>query len=144
MFILNRSINLLVAQCLPYYTGSVLLESQSSARRGWHTNWSIAMTREEKKIIVVQCAKLGQELPALDRPPFPGPLGERIYNNISKYAYSLWNEQATLLINHYGLNLADPRAQEFLFEQMEAFLFDEGEGAPITGGAPGKGGAPQK
>ncbi len=101
------------------------------------------MTREEKRIIVVQCAKLGQELPALDRPPFPGPLGERIFNNISKYAYSLWNEQATLLINHYGLNLADPRAQEFLFEQMEAFLFNEGEGTPITGGAQGKG-APQK
>ncbi|MFN2162573.1 MAG: oxidative damage protection protein [Candidatus Promineifilaceae bacterium] len=101
------------------------------------------MTREEKTIIVVQCAKLGQELPALDRPPFPGPLGDRIYNNVSKYAYSLWSEQATLLINHYGLNMADPRAQDFLFEQMEAFLFDEGEGAPITGGAPGKG-APQK
>ena len=101
------------------------------------------MTRMEKTITVVQCVKLGQELPALERPPFPGQLGERIYNNISRYAYGLWNEQATLLINHYGLNMADPRAQEFIFEQMEAFFFNEGEQSPIAGGAQGKG-APQK
>lgn len=104
------------------------------------------MTRETKTITVVQCAKLGQELPALDRPPFPGPLGQRIYDNISKYAYSLWQDQARLIINHYGLNMADPRAQEFLFEQMEAFLFDEGQGevvmdAPV---ASGKGGPARK
>ena len=101
------------------------------------------MTRIEKSITLVQCAKLNEELPALDRPPFPGELGQRIYNDISRYAYRLWNEQATLLINHYGLNMADPRAQEFLFEQMEAFLFEEGGQAPISGGAPGKG-APRK
>ena len=101
------------------------------------------MTRIEKTITVVQCAKLDEELPAMNRPPFPGPLGERIYNDISQYAYGLWSEQATLLINHYGLNLADPRAQEFLFEQMEAFLFNEGEQTPIAGGAQGKG-APSK
>ena len=80
-----------------------------------------------------------RELPALDRPPFPGPLGERIYDNISRYAYSLWQDQARLIINHYGLNMADPRAQEFLFEQMEAFLFDEGSGSAVTG-APVAGG----
>ncbi len=102
------------------------------------------MTRVERTITVVQCAKLGQELPALVRPPFPGPLGLRIYENISQYAYQQWNEQATLLINHYGLNLADPRSQEFLFEQMEAFFFNEGEQSPISGGAPAKGAAPQK
>lgn len=101
------------------------------------------MTRVEKTITVVQCAKLGEELPALASPPFPGPLGQRLFDNISSYAYSMWSEQATLLINHYGLNLADPRAQEFLFEQMEAFFFDEGQQTPISGGAPGKG-APAK
>jgi Fe-S cluster biosynthesis and repair protein YggX len=101
------------------------------------------MTRVEKTITVVQCAKLNEELPALDRPPFPGPLGQRIYENISRYAYGLWNEQATLLINHYGLNMADPRAQEFIFEQMEAFLFNEGGETPLSGGTPGKG-TPQK
>ncbi len=103
------------------------------------------MTRETKTITVVQCAKLGQELPALTRPPFPGPLGQRIYDNISKLAFSQWQDQARLIINHYGLNMADPRAQEFLFEQMEAFLFNEGPSepaaAPVAGG---KGGPARK
>ena len=67
------------------------------------------MARFEKTITLVDCARLGQELPALARPPFPGELGERIYNNISALAWSMWQQQATLLINHYGLNLADPR-----------------------------------
>ncbi len=95
---------------------------------------------------VVDCAKLGMELPALDRPPFPGPLGQRIFENISKFAYSQWQDQARLIINHYGLNMADPRAQEFLFEQMEAFLFDEGQSAGINNApvAGGKGGPARK
>lgn len=104
------------------------------------------MARETKTITVVNCAKLGQELPALARPPFPGELGERIYNEISAYAYSMWQEQATLIINHYGLNMADSRAQEFLFTQMTAFLFGEGDDASL-GGAPvggGKGGPARK
>lgn len=104
------------------------------------------MARVTKTITVVDCAKLGQELPALDKPPFPGELGERIYNEISHYAYSLWQEQATLIINHYGLNMADMRAQEFLFQQMTAFFFGEGDEAGV-GGAPvggGKGGPARK
>lgn len=102
------------------------------------------MTRETKTLTVVQCAKYETELPALDRPPFPGPLGQRIYNEISRLAYEQWQAQATLIINHYGLNMADPRAQEYLFEQMEAFLFSEGgavAGAPVAGG---KGGSARK
>ena len=101
------------------------------------------MAREEKMMVVVHCAMLDEELPALEKPPFPGSLGERVYEEISGYAYGQWNERATLLINHYGLNLADPRSQEFLFQQMEEFFFGGGGGAPIAGGAPGKG-APQK
>lgn len=104
------------------------------------------MARETKTITVVQCAKLGEELPALDRPPFPGELGRRIYENISRYAYGLWQQQATLIINHYGLNMADSRAQDFLFQQMEQFLFGGGDeadisGAPVVGG---KGGPARK
>ena len=104
------------------------------------------MSRETKTITVVQCAKLEQELPALDRPPFPGPLGQRIFDSISKLAYAQWQDQARLIINHYGLNMADPRAQEFLFEQMEAFLFDEGPSAGVAGApvAGGKGGPARK
>ena len=104
------------------------------------------MARETKTLTVVNCAKYGTELPALARPPFPGPLGQRIYDEISQLAYLQWQEQATLIINHYGLNMADTRAQEYLFEQMEAFLFNEGDD-PAAGGAPvagGKGGPASK
>lgn len=100
------------------------------------------MARFEKTITLVDCARLGEELPALERPPFPGELGERIYNEISKLAWGMWQQQSTLLINHYGLNMADPRAQEFLMEQMEEFLFGEGAGQvnmdPATAAAPRK------
>jgi Fe-S cluster biosynthesis and repair protein YggX len=96
------------------------------------------MTRETKTITVVQCAKFEQELPALAKPPFPGNLGERIFNEVSAMAWDAWQEQATLVINHYGLNMADPRANAFLFEQMEAFLFGGDASMPQAGGAPAK------
>jgi len=79
---------------------------------------------------MVNCAKLGRELPGLNRPPFGGALGKRIYENISQQAWLLWQDQSTLLINHYGLNLRDPAAQKFLMEQMEQFFFGEGAQLP--------------
>ncbi len=99
---------------------------------------------------MVQCVKLGRELPGLARPPFPGELGKRIFENVSQQAWELWQDQSTILINHYGLNLADPNAQTFLMEQMEEFFFGEGarmpeewvpegqggKGAPAAKGAP--------
>lgn len=72
---------------------------------------------------IVYCVKLGRELPGLDRPPMPGALGQRIYEQISKQAYDMWEAQRTLIINHYGLNLADPEARKILREQMEEFFF---------------------
>jgi Fe-S cluster biosynthesis and repair protein YggX len=96
-------------------------------------------------IRMVNCVKLGRELPGLPRPPFPGALGKRIFENISQQAWDLWQGQSTLLINHYGLNMADKRAQQFLMEQMEDFFFGPGaqmpEGwVPEGQGAAGKGG----
>lgn len=72
---------------------------------------------------MVNCAKLGRELPGLERPPFPGPLGQRIFDEISQQAYALWPAQSTLIINHYGLSLGDPNAQKILMQQMEEFFF---------------------
>lgn len=72
----------------------------------------------------VNCVKLGRELPGLKRPPFPGALGQRVFENISQQAWELWQQQSTLLINHYGLNLRDPNAQKFLMQQLEEFLFN--------------------
>ena len=74
---------------------------------------------------IVFCQKLQRELPGLDKPPFPGELGTRIYEHISKQAWDMWPAQSTLIINHYGLNMADPEARKILREQMEEFFFGE-------------------
>lgn len=73
----------------------------------------------------VMCAKLKRRLPRLEQPPFPGELGQRIYNHISRDAWEMWQEQSRLIINHYGLNLADPDARQLLRQQMEEFLFQD-------------------
>lgn len=88
------------------------------------------MARREKTIWVVDCAKLGREAEALGRPPFPGEVGQRVFNEISQQAWEMWQQQSTILINHYGLNLADPKANDFLFEQMEEFFFGAGAQMP--------------
>jgi len=102
---------------------------------------------------MVKCVKLGRELPGLEKPPFPGPLGQRIYEQISKQAYDMWPAQSTLIINHYGLNMADPEARKLLREQMEEFFFgseakmpegwipeDDDEGVGVGAGQSKKGG----
>ena len=79
---------------------------------------------------MVQCVKLGRLAPGLERPPFPGELGLRIYEHVSAEAYELWKPQMTILINHYGLNPADPEARTFLRQQMEDFFFGQGSALP--------------
>ncbi len=95
---------------------------------------------------MVQCAKLGRELPGLEKPPFAGELGQRIYDNISQQAWDMWQEQSRLIINHYGLNLADPDSRQVLRDQMIEFLFGSQsrmpEGWVPEGQQPDKGGAP--
>src|SRR5579871_6082701 len=94
---------------------------------------------------MVQCAKLKRELPGLERPPFPGAEGQRIFEQISALAWQMWGRQATILINHYGLVLADPEAQQFLREQREAFLFGDTSQPPegwTPEAAPGAKGSP--
>ena len=99
---------------------------------------------------MVKCAKLGRELPGLERQPVPGELGKRIYKNISQQAWEMWKKQSLLLVNHYGLVLADPEAKKFLNDEMEKFLFEELVQMPEgwtpegTGGDGGKGGGGAK
>ncbi|MBA2657126.1 MAG: oxidative damage protection protein [Tatlockia sp.] len=78
----------------------------------------------------VNCSKLKQEAVALEKAPFPGPLGEKILNEISKEAWSMWLTHQTMLINEYRLSLIDPKAKEFLHEEMKNFLFGEGSAKP--------------
>ncbi|MEK6806787.1 MAG: oxidative damage protection protein [Pseudomonadota bacterium] len=72
---------------------------------------------------MVQCVKLGREAEGLDRPPYPGPLGQRIFENVSKEAWKQWVEHQTRLINEYRLALAESQARKFLSAEMEKFFF---------------------
>lgn len=80
----------------------------------------------------VFCRKLKQELPGLDTPPFPGPKGEEIFNNISKQAWADWMTHQTTLINEMRLNMMDLTARHYLAEQREKFFegkdVDQAEG----------------
>jgi Fe-S cluster biosynthesis and repair protein YggX len=79
---------------------------------------------------MVQCVKLGREAEGLERPPYPGELGKRIYANVSKEAWQQWLRQQTMLINEYRLTPVEPKARKFLEEQMERFFFGEGSALP--------------
>ncbi len=80
---------------------------------------------------VVVCAKFGREMEGLDEVPFEGhPLGQKIYENISKEAWKMWVEHMKMLMNEYRLNLGTQEAQEFLLKQMDEYFFGEGAQLP--------------
>tara|TARA_B100000949_G_scaffold211327_1_gene204807 strand:- start:308 stop:577 length:270 start_codon:yes stop_codon:yes gene_type:complete len=83
----------------------------------------------------VFCAKLKQELPGLTQPPFPGSLGERIQREVSLKAWDMWINHQTMLVNEYRLSMIDPKAREFLRQEMEKFFFGNGSETP-TGYVP--------
>lgn len=83
----------------------------------------------------VQCVYLKKEAEGLDFAPYPGELGKRIYDNVSKEAFELWKRHQTMLVNENRLNLADARARQYLARQMERFFFGEGVDQP-TGFVP--------
>lgn len=80
----------------------------------------------------VFCRKHQQELEGLDKPPFPGPKGQEIYENVSKQAWEEWQAHQTRLINEKHLNMTEPSTRKYLKEQMDKFLsgedFDQAEG----------------
>ena len=78
----------------------------------------------------VHCALLGTEAEGLDRPPYPGPLGQRVYENVSKQGWQRWLAHQTMLINEYRLSPIEPKAREFLEQEMEKFFFGEGSEKP--------------
>lgn len=81
---------------------------------------------------MVKCVKLGREAEGLDFPPYPGDLGKRIWDNVSREAWQQWLRQQTMLVNENRLNLADPRARKYLMEQTERHFF--GPGADTASG----------
>jgi len=86
---------------------------------------------------MVNCVKLGREAEGLDRPPYPGELGRRVWESVSKEAWQDWIRHQTMLINENRLSLADPAHRKFLAEQMEKHFFGEGA-APVAGYVPPK------
>ncbi|MEW8468613.1 MAG: oxidative damage protection protein [Candidatus Thiodiazotropha sp.] len=78
----------------------------------------------------VQCVKLNREAEGLERPTYPGELGRRIFDNVSKEAWQEWLRFQTMLINEHRLSPVDPQARKFLEEQMEQFFFGEGSQLP--------------
>ncbi|MGR9043741.1 MAG: oxidative damage protection protein [Gammaproteobacteria bacterium] len=74
----------------------------------------------------VKCIKLGIEAEGLDAPPFPGPKGQFIYENVSKQAWQEWLNMQTMLINEHRLASFDPKAKKFLEEERAKFLFGDG------------------
>ena len=75
---------------------------------------------------MVKCVKLGREAEALDFPPYPGALGKRIFENVSKEAWQQWVRMQTMIINENRLNLADVAHRKYLAEQVEKHFFGEG------------------
>ena len=75
---------------------------------------------------MVQCVKLGREAEGLDFVPYPGELGKRLYENVSKQAWQAWLEQQKMLINENRLSLADAKARKYLEEQMVNHFFGAG------------------
>ena len=78
----------------------------------------------------IHCIKLNKEAEGLDFPPYPGELGKKIYESVSKEAWAAWLKHQTMLVNENRLNLADQRARQYLARQMERYFFGEGAEQP--------------
>ena len=84
----------------------------------------------------VFCQKYQQELPAMAKPPFPGPMGQKLFDTVSQRAWEEWQAHQTRLINEKHLNMMDMQARKYLQQQMHKFLsgeeYDQAEGYVAT------------
>ena len=87
---------------------------------------------------MVNCIKLNREAEGLERMPYPGELGQRIFEYVSKEAWQMWIQHQTMLINEYRLTPIEPKARKFLEEEMEKFFFGGGSEKPKEYVAPDK------
>ena len=79
---------------------------------------------------MVNCVKLGKEAEGLDFQPYPGELGKKVFENVSKEAWDSWLSHQTMLINEYRLNPLDPKSRKMIEQEMEKFFWGEGSEAP--------------
>lgn len=79
---------------------------------------------------MVQCVKLGREAEGLDKPPFKGNLGQKIYDNVSRDAWRMWLEHSKMLINEFRLDLTSEQGQHVWMTELERYFFGEGSNLP--------------
>ena len=79
----------------------------------------------------IHCIKLNKEAEGLEFPPYPGELGKKIWENVSKEAWQAWLKHQTMLVNENRLNLADTRARKYLAQQMDEYFFGGGGDQPV-------------
>jgi Fe-S cluster biosynthesis and repair protein YggX len=84
----------------------------------------------EQTMRIVKCVKFGREMPGLDRIPWKGEIGKRVFENVSKDAWKLWLEHSKMIMNEFRLNPLDSNSQKIMEEQMEAFFFGDGAQLP--------------
>ncbi len=73
----------------------------------------------------VQCVKLGKEAEGLDKPTYPGELGQKIFDQVSKEAWQLWVKQQTIIINENRLSPINPEHRAIIEAEMEKFFFGD-------------------
>ncbi|MGE0482514.1 MAG: oxidative damage protection protein [Gammaproteobacteria bacterium] len=78
----------------------------------------------------VHCVKLDREAEGLKMPPYPGTLGQRIFEHVSRDAWQEWLRHQTMLINEYRLTPIEPKDRAFLEQEMEKYFFGEGSSKP--------------
>ena len=78
----------------------------------------------------VHCVKLEREAEGLKMPPYPGQLGQRIFENVSREAWQEWLRHQTMLINEYRLTPIEPKDRAFLEQEMEKYFFGDGSSKP--------------
>jgi Fe-S cluster biosynthesis and repair protein YggX len=79
---------------------------------------------------MVNCVKLGHEAEGLDKPPFKGPLGQRIFDTVSKEAWKMWLEHSKMIVNEYRLDLVSPQGQKVWMDHLEKYFYGEGAAPP--------------
>jgi Fe-S cluster biosynthesis and repair protein YggX len=79
---------------------------------------------------MVKCVKFGREMPGLDRIPWKGEIGKKVYDNVSKEAWKLWVEHSKMVMNEFRLNPLDPKSQQIMEEQLNNYFFGDGAKLP--------------
>ena len=92
----------------------------------------------------VQCVVLKEEAEALDSPPYPGELGQRVFEHVSKEGWTRWLERLVTIINENGLNSSDLQTVELIEKHMKGFFFEEGDYGQLPAGFHAAGSAPEK